>query len=215
MADALHNIGETCIALGNYEEARGFFAASADSFHALHDDFAEGMSLVYLADAERDLGRHAEAEAHYEAALALFTKAHHDPRWEADALDGLANLRSLGGALDAAMYFFQAGLAIRRNCGDFEGEAATLIHIGHIHRVQHRIERSNEVLANSLQIARSHSLRAIEAKAHGELAMLCKDGGDDEAARVHFCECQDILTSITFDHLPRWESRLLQGSAVR
>lgn len=99
------------------------------------------------------LGRHAEARARYEEALAVSRDAAH-LRSQAMVLMGLANLESEEGHLDAAYHRYEEILVIDRELGDRRGEGTVLANLAVLRHHQGRVEEALSLFQQALAIHR-------------------------------------------------------------
>jgi CHAT domain-containing protein len=71
---ALHHMAVAQARLGKYEEARALLVKAGALWVKIEDRYSEGFSEMFLADeVEAPAGRDAQAVAHYDRAIALFT----------------------------------------------------------------------------------------------------------------------------------------------
>jgi tetratricopeptide (TPR) repeat protein len=180
---------------GHWEQAARYHRAAAATWRAAGDKFGLAQALAEVSDALWRTGRHSEALATADEALAIYQEIG-DQQGEADtfALKGLA---SFGRShYHQAQEWFQQALLIRQAIGDVRGEAEALMY-GAIAR--YHVGNYRDVLTD-LNLA-LHLNRSIEDR-HGEYQILNNIGevekelGHYDAALQNYQASLEILQEV-------------------
>jgi CHAT domain-containing protein/tetratricopeptide (TPR) repeat protein len=132
------------------------------------------------------------ALAQYREALAVW-RALGDRRWEAEALQEIAELESQSGDLRSAVQSYLGSTAIWRDLAEPSREAAALTGLGTIRLKTGETEAAREPLEQSSALWRSLDERFEEAMARGELCHLSHLRGDLTAALACYEEVRELF----------------------
>ncbi len=142
-------------------------AALAAARH-LNNRAVEGVHLVNLGIAYRDLGETRRAIAFYEQALAIDREID-NRRGEGTVLHNLGIAYNILGETRRAVAFYEQALAIDREIGDRHGEGADLGNLGNAYADLGETRRAIEFYEQALAIGREFGDRRGEGTALGNL----------------------------------------------
>ncbi|MEH6875859.1 MAG: CHAT domain-containing protein, partial [Candidatus Competibacter sp.] len=124
-ARALNQSGDTCLHVGQYDEAKSFLEESLALCQAIGNRAGEGATLNNLSQIYKARGDYDTALRYLEESLAI-RRAIGDRAGEGATLNNLSQIYKARGDYDTALRYLEESLAIRRAIGDRAGEGATL-----------------------------------------------------------------------------------------
>ncbi|MEV4514397.1 tetratricopeptide repeat protein [Dactylosporangium sp. NPDC049525] len=134
MGRAANNLGVLCVRLGRYDHATAVLTEALGLARSTGNRAGVGVALANLGDVAARQGRWQDAAGHFRQAV--------DACEQVGYLGGLADARrGLGLAVahlgdhDEGLALLHDALRLGRRVGDADIEAATLIDIGHLHRL--------------------------------------------------------------------------------
>jgi DNA-binding SARP family transcriptional activator/tetratricopeptide (TPR) repeat protein len=152
---------------------------------------AEVDALIGLGWVHRMQGRHGEATADYERALAI-TRAMGDGARESEAHCGLGEIHLTQSRYDEASEHFQRAQETGARAGHRSVELSALTWLGHTCWLRSRFAEALDQLARALKIARSIGYRSGEVNALNGLGHTHWQQGDDQRAAHYYREALEI-----------------------
>lgn len=125
---ALFAAGQFALVMGRYAQARPHLEESLAIVHEIGDEWLSASITTTLALATLGQGDRAAARGYFDEALVLSQKSGNQ-RELGCALNGLAQLERMEGALDAADALYRQSLKLIRELGDRETEALILLNL--------------------------------------------------------------------------------------
>jgi predicted ATPase/DNA-binding XRE family transcriptional regulator len=166
-------------------------------FAELGDPGGQGIALTVQGNAQKALGRYADAERSHTAGLAL-ARAAGDRRRETIALNNLGTLAHDRGEYEAAIAHYADSLAIKREIGDDRGTAVTLLNCGGVENDLGRYAEAVAHLSAAATWFREAGETAPAAFARAMLAEALLGAGDVDAAEATAAEAVELARTV--DH---------------
>lgn len=180
---ALHGAAVAANESGAPEAALTAAQSCANLFAVLSDASGQSTALTVLGNAQKALGRYADAEASHRASLEL-ARAAGDRRRETIALNNLGTLAHDRGAYAVAIGHYTASLAIKREIGDARGTAVTLLNSGGVENDLGHYPAAVEHLGAAVAWFHEAGEPAPAAFARAMLAEALLGAGDLDAAEA-------------------------------
>jgi tetratricopeptide (TPR) repeat protein len=159
----LNGLGDTCLTLGQYEQAMEYHQQALAIAQAIGDRRAASQAIGNLGVAHVYLGQYDPAIDHYQQALLLACEAE-DQRGQSEQLRNLARAYSYMGYSRRGVAYYQQALALARDIGDRRGEARALRGLGEIHQELGELESVVEYHQQALAIAQDLGDRYAETE---------------------------------------------------
>lgn len=205
-ARALHGLGLDCSATGDLRRSIMFYTDCLALAHEIGNLPGAAITLVTLAEANSDAGRHDEAEVGARHAIAQ-GRLMGDRRTEVRGLDVLATVCRRLGDHSAADGHYRAALHVAREIGYFYGEASVLLGLAACLRVSDRAREAVSSCREAVYLVEESGIRLFEATALTELAHAYFELGELDAAAVHGGDALRIARERT--------QRLVEARALR
>ena len=146
---ALHGAALAANESGEHATALAVAQECAALFGALGDTLGRCTALTVIGNAQKALGRYAEAQDSHLAGLTLAREAG-DQRRVTVSLNNLGTLAHDRGEYDAALGHYAASLAIKQQIGDGRGEALTRMNLGGVENDLGRYAQAEQHLRAAL-----------------------------------------------------------------
>ncbi len=130
-AAALNQSGNTCVHVGQYDEAKPFLEESSAIFWAIGHRAGEGTTLNNLSGICEARGDYDTALKYLEESLAIH-RAIGNRAEEGQCLNNLSQIYDARGDYDTALRYLEEALVIQRAIGDQTSLCVTLFNMGHI-----------------------------------------------------------------------------------
>ncbi len=194
---ALHGAAVAANESGAPHEALSAAERCAELFAELGDPGGQGIALTVQGNAQKALGRYADAERSHTTGLALARTAG-DRRRETIALNNLGTLAHDRGRYETALGHYAASLTIKREIGDDRGIAVTLLNTGGVENDLGRYAEAMAHLSAAATWFRDAGETAPVAYAQAMLAEALLGRGDVDAAEASATEA--MTSARTVDH---------------
>ena len=194
---ALHGAAVAANESAAHDAALATAQRCAALFAELGDPGGEGTALTVLGNAQKALGRYADAERTHTASLEL-ARAAGDRRRETIALNNLGTLAHDRGAYEAAVGHYAASLAIKREIGDARGTAVTLLNSAGVENDLGRYAAAVEHLTAAAAWFRDADEPAPHAFAQAMLAEALLGTGAVDAAEAAATEALDRARTVDY-----------------
>jgi predicted ATPase/class 3 adenylate cyclase len=149
---ALFAAGQFASFMARYAEARPRLEESLAIAHEIGDEWLSASITTTLALATLGQDDRVAARGYFDEGIVLSRKIGH--KYElACALNGLAQLERMEGALDAADTLYRTSLALMREVGDRETEAVVLLNLAIVAIGRRSAAQAQEILTRVLAIA--------------------------------------------------------------
>jgi tetratricopeptide (TPR) repeat protein/transcriptional regulator with XRE-family HTH domain len=200
-------LGNTCINLGDHEQARAHLARSLDLCRSIGDRIGEATAHGSLGVLTSRQGRYADALGHAEQALRLFQVTGHKAA-EAQMLNNLGYGHARLGDYQRARALCRQALTLQAEVGDRLMEANTWDSLGY---VEHQVGDFREAAAcyqRALGIARAGGHRYLEAMVLSHLGDTRRAAGDPPQARDAWQQALAILKDMQHPNADQVRAKL-------
>ncbi|MFI7602514.1 ATP-binding protein [Actinoplanes sp. NPDC049681] len=194
---ALHGAAVAANESGAHDAALTTAQRCAELFAELGNPSEQGTALTVVGNAQKALGRYADAERSHTASLE-WARAAGDRRRETIALNNLGTLAHDRGAYEAAIGHYTASLAIKHEIGDARGTAVTLLNLGGVENDLGRYTAAVEHLTAAAAWFRDAGASAPRAFAQAMLAEALLGTGDLDAAETVATEALDQARTVDY-----------------
>ncbi len=194
---ALHGAAVAANESGAPHDALSTAERCAELFAELGDPGGQGIALTVRGNAQKSLGRYADAERSHTAGLVL-ARAAGDRRRETVALNNLGTLAHDQGRYETALGHYADSLEIKREIGDDRGIAVTLLNSGGVENDLGRYADAVTHLTAAATWFRDAGETASVAFAQAMLAEALLGRGDVDAAEATATEAMN--SARTVDH---------------
>jgi DNA-binding NarL/FixJ family response regulator/Tfp pilus assembly protein PilF len=183
-ADAIYNLGNVALDLGDPTAARDHFLDFLAVMEDLNDQGGIGDAHNGLGLVAQDLGNFDQARNHFQTALTIFSTLQRQPSI-AIAYHNLGMVAAAEGAYEQARPLNETALALHRQLGNIYGVAYSQRALATVARLTDDPATANSLYAESLRAFREIGDRQGEALVLAGLARVAHQTGDDlEALRL-------------------------------
>ncbi|MBI4575540.1 MAG: tetratricopeptide repeat protein [Planctomycetes bacterium] len=191
VAEVLLETGRLHLARGEMALALGALGEAVAALSALGERGLAAAGLNDMGNALRACGSHAEAQARYEDALALY-RQDGDRRGVAAVANNLGGIAFDQGRMDEAMRAFRQALEETRQVGYRRGVAALLENLGRLHARRGEYAEALDPLGRSVEMRREIGDRPGEASALSILGVVARHRGEPAEALARYAEALAI-----------------------
>jgi tetratricopeptide (TPR) repeat protein len=178
---ALDWSGKTCLNIGDYEAALGYYQQARKLNNELGDRQNDGQFLNSIGLIYKIQGDFEAALDYYQQALKIRDEID-DHQGKSTTLNNIAVIYYTLGDYDKALDCFQAVLKNDQLLGDRQGESVTLNNIGMIYKIQGEYEIALGYYQQVLKICREISDRRGESVTLNNIGRIYRAYGDDDTA---------------------------------
>jgi tetratricopeptide (TPR) repeat protein len=194
-ASMLVHLGFVCDALGEKQQALGYYEQALPLFRAVGDRRGEATTLSNIGAVYSSLGEQQQALDYYEQALPLF-RAVSDRSGEASTLNNIGSVYDALGEKEEALAYYEQALPLLRAVGDRSGEASTLNNMALIYYQDGDLNKAAEMLTGVLAVFQSIGAAPAEAMVRRNLAVVQSQLGQLTQAIDHIERSVAILTTL-------------------
>ncbi|MDB4946312.1 MAG: Adenylate cyclase [Labilithrix sp.] len=188
---ALHHYGDVLQVLGRNDEALDAFNEMLVRAYRLNLKSKGGAAHARIGRLYRDTGRLDDAQAHLEAALALFETSE-DERGIASTVDDIGKLHWLRGDYPRALEATQRSLTMRRKLGDRRSIALSLNNLGLVYQDSGQFKLALDAFEQALRIRREIGDLVGVTISLNNLGTVAQDQRDDRQALTLFLEAHEV-----------------------
>ncbi|MBW2733374.1 MAG: tetratricopeptide repeat protein [Deltaproteobacteria bacterium] len=171
--NALHNLGDVSVILGQYSAAQAHFAKMLELSWLLDKRAKGGAAHRRLGRLHRILGVYESATVHLKMALRLFQQAE-DKRGVAATLDDLGQVLTDAGNYQEAVAYHEKALSLKREIGDARSIAVSLHNLGVARQERGSLDAAGESFQSALEMRRDVGDRLGVADTLDRLGMVAR-----------------------------------------
>jgi len=194
-AEALLNIGNANVLLGNYDTAIVIIEKSIDIYSEIEDQAGKALALTKLGIDYWYMGLYDNAIKYYREALSISIEIN-DELLKAKCFNNIGILHTNKGDFDSALVYFLKALEINEKLGVKKEISACLMNIGAVHKYQGNNETALEYYFKSLEIDTKLNDRWSMAVCYNNIGVVYMERDSIDKAIEYYTIAMDIFEEL-------------------
>jgi tetratricopeptide (TPR) repeat protein/DNA-binding XRE family transcriptional regulator len=207
VARALVELADSETEMGSRDQAADHLHRALPVLREARDPVGEAQALSRMGELSLASGQLTQAAGHFEQSLAIFRRIDH-PAGVAAELCNLGDVSFGQGNYQQAVSYQRQAFAWFRQAGSQYGEIQALRRLGAALKQAGQPAAAHTELETAFQLAAESDNTYEVAGAHGDLADIHHQAGDDDQARRHWQQALDLYTQLGASDADQIRSRL-------